>query len=271
MNKNEQKRNIKIQIVQEAIRYLRDQQVPFSKISKKYISATLEQKYAHDKDKQISVNTLSKPFYKKNFDTWVNEIYGIEKNDKRVQRSKEVKSKNLEVKLKRIEKYGDELIEKIARGKVKCPKFTKRFLRDWIVSNKDEDLSESIFSSTTKGYQEIYERLEAKLKAPVDMDSDLNSKELVNVNEVAKLKQELQLYKKTLDNLITQQFVVLDSVEKPLVEGDGNEFKGVSLDRETLYAYLLFMKDKFDNEINAYQLFKSLTQECAIKKNETMI
>ncbi|MBD8069300.1 hypothetical protein [Bacillus sp. PS06] len=264
MNKNEQKQSEKIDLVREAIQFLKNNNVPLKKVNKIDVVLTLKERlYPNNKDKQISKNTLSKPFYKNNFDKWVKEIYGVSNADIRAQRSKEVLNKNLSEKLKRIEKYGNELINKIAQGKVVCPKFTKRFLRDWIVENKGEQLSESIFSSSTEGYKELYERLSAKLLAPIENNN--KTSELVSLNEVAKLKQELQVYKKALDNLITQQFVVLNGVEKPLVEGDGNEFKGIFIDKYTLYGYLEFIKKKLGNKIDAYELFKSIADQCKIK------
>jgi hypothetical protein len=267
---NEYLRTLKEEAVKEAIKYLHDHSV--TKITNRAIVDTIAHLYPIGKEtkipsenthRQINVNTLSKTeFYKENIPKWINEIIGAKQNGKALEAASKAKEKNYREKLKLIEKYANDLISDIMKGEIECEKFTKTFLVVWLNENKKMNLAKSIFSSTEE-YRVLYEKLEKKFYR---VDIKQSNEDGISVKDYGKIKRDLIVANEKLEHLVSNLFVSANNSDKSLVEEKGNAFKGIFVDKDTLYKYLDFMKKKLDNEINAEFFFRAIVEECRVKK-----
>lgn len=261
MNKNELLQMKKTESVKAAIKELKHRGVSPEKVNNKQIIEVILELFGGDKDKTISYNKLSKKYYREGIPKWIKDIYEIAPHNKALQMAKERREKNYAKKLKRIEKYGNELIEKIGSGQVVCENFTRKFLRDWIYYDKKEELAASIFSSTPE-YKQIFDNLLASYhKGNINLSSPNNS-----IKESGKLKTELKLTQRKLNDIVSNIFVSVNSDEGLFTEGDNNEFKGIILNKSSLIKYILFMEDKMEAKVDAYKLFRYIVDNCSLTK-----
>lgn len=259
MSKNDEIRKKKERAVKEAIDYLKASPIPLKKITNVMIVETVKELYPTEADKHINVNTLSKQqYYRDNIPKWLDGHNGRKKSSEAAIKAKKIQKAK---KLKRLNKYGHELLNKIKKGQVDCHSFTREFVRNWIEENKGEKLSQSIFSSSPD-YKELFERLTNEYyKQEVETASGKG-----NISEIGKLKRELKEKDKKLNDLITNTFISINQQDNPMSEGDSSEFKGVNIDVKSLYKYLNFIEDKMGNQVDAYQFIKSIIENCKIIK-----
>lgn len=262
-SRNEYLRNIKEESIIKSIEYLSNNSV--KKITNKMIVDTIEKLFPVHRDeknvdRQINVNTLSKQdYYKKNIPKWIASANGIPPNEKALKAAKQAKAKKLKSKLKTLEKYANELISSIESGETECQKLTKKFLRDWIVENKNIELSESIFS-TSEEYRNLYKKIESRFLGVYNKNENQ-----VSVSEYGKLKRQLKITNEKLDHFVTNLYVSENNSTKPFVVAE-DSYENIFLDKESLHKYFDFMRDKFDNRINANLLFKGIIEECKIRE-----
>ncbi|WP_114555663.1 hypothetical protein [Bacillus sp. K6W] len=266
-SRNEYLRNLKEETVRASINYLCDKGI--EKITNKSIVETISKLYPigeeseENKDRHINVNTLSKSgYYKENIPRWIAEASGTTAREKSLKAAQEAKAKNLKKKLKQIEQYAGELIKGISDGDIPCEKFSKRFLRDWLVENKKMELSTAIFSSLDE-YRTLFQKIESKFHS---IGSDPNRGHSITANEHGKIKKELKRTKSQLEHLVSDLYIKENDTLSLAVAGDLIEYKGKYFDKELLYEYLNFMENKFENKIDARLFIRALVDECLIKE-----
>jgi len=266
-SRNEYLRNLKEEAVRAAINYLSNKGV--EKITNIKIVETIPKLYPiteqnkENKDRHINVNTLSKSeYYKENIPKWIAEAFRETPKGKPAQPAKVAKAKILKKKLKKIEQYADELINGIKEGDIPCEKFSKSFLRDWLVNNKNMELSPAIFSSLDD-YRTLFKKIESEFHS---IGSDSERGHSISANEHGKIKMELKRTKSQLEQLVSNMYIKENDTLTLSVAGDLIEYKGKYLDKELLYEYLNFMENKFESKIEARLFIRALVEECLIKK-----
>ncbi|MGG0720247.1 hypothetical protein ABE096_22100 [Robertmurraya massiliosenegalensis] len=265
-SRNEYLRKMKEEAVFNAIQFLSDNGI--NRITNKKIVDTIIKLYPienddRNRDRHINVNTLSKSdYYKENIPKWIAKIKGVKPNEKSLKAAQEAKARKLREKLKTIERYANELITGIVKGEIECNKFTKSFLREWIVVNKQMELSTSIFSSTDE-YIKLFEKIETKFYSK---DRQVENHNGISTKDYGKLKRDLKIANSKLEHFVTNLYVSENNSNLPVIETSGNQFKGIYLNKDDVYQYLDFMRDKLESEIDAGLFFKSIVAESRIKK-----
>ncbi len=263
---NQQKRKYKEDAVKEAIRVLDGILQPVDKIQNKAICQIItDQLYPNDKRRHVHPNTLSnKPYFKENLPVWIEEIRGTkqpQKSNNAIIKMNEQREKDLKEKLKRIKEYGNEYLKEIALGRIVCNNFTKINFVNWIYENKKEKISASLFSNT-EGYKVLFKELEDKYYG-VNSAPQLSNG--FSIEKYGKLKIELEETETKLNNLVTSLFVSSNETGTLFLEGDGNKYKDVKLDKKALYKYLNDMENIYSSEIDAYRFIEDLVSKFSVK------
>jgi len=270
MNKNALIKQKKIEGIQNALDYLHKMGVK-NLMNKKLISETTKQLYPNNGDYQVSQVTLSNDFYKEQVPKMVKAL--INSNNPNsfqdLNIARQVKDKNYQKKLKKLQRFSKELANKIKSGELATEKEipSKSFLTKKIKNQFGFTVNLSM-----KQYNMLYPDFVNELMGEGNNQWEaVNKTDFVQISKYKKVVREKQVAETEFGNLLNQKFSNYYLADERDLFSKGDGFEALhqhEIDIKSLFNFMdndLKKVYQSQESVNAFKLVRLLIENCSMK------